>query len=199
MHGRTVVVSNDAALRIKAAQLGLEAMEHQRLRGRAARRAPRRLDARSRSAAATIDLIYANPTRHRRSTSSTAPTPSCCGRSSPTATRCSAPAASRALVRHLDGELEPLQRVPEPWGLRPRSKEQQFALDLLLDPEVRVVALDGMAGTGKTILALAAGLEQVMETAPLRQGRRVPAGRPRRQGRARLPARARSTRSSTRG
>jgi PhoH-like ATPase len=69
-----------------------------------------------------------------------------------------------ALVRHVDGEVEPLQRVPEPWGLRPRSKEQQFALDLLLDPEVRVVALDGMAGTGKTILALAAGLEQVMET-----------------------------------
>ncbi len=55
-------------------------------------------------------------------------------------------------------------RVPEPWGLRPRSKEQQFALDLLLDPEVRIVALDGMAGTGKTLLALAAGLEQVIET-----------------------------------
>src|SRR5205085_8584094 len=69
-----------------------------------------------------------------------------------------------ALVRHHDGELVALQRVPEPWGLRPRSKEQQFALDLLLDPEVRIVALDGMAGTGKTLLALAAGLEQVMET-----------------------------------
>jgi PhoH-like ATPase len=69
-----------------------------------------------------------------------------------------------ALVRHREGELEPMLRVPEPWGLRPRSKEQQFALDLLLDPEVRVVALDGMAGTGKTILALAAGLEQVMES-----------------------------------
>jgi PhoH-like ATPase len=48
--------------------------------------------------------------------------------------------------------------------LRPRSKEQQFALDLLLDPEVRIVALDGMAGTGKTLLALAAGLEQVIES-----------------------------------
>jgi PhoH-like ATPase len=66
-------------------------------------------------------------------------------------------------VRHRDGALSAIQRVPEPWGLRPRSKEQQFALDLLLDPDVRVVALDGMAGTGKTILALAAGLEQVME------------------------------------
>src|SRR3546814_15077177 len=57
-----------------------------------------------------------------------------------------------------------MQRVPEPWGLRPRAKEQQFALDLLLDPDIRVVALDGMAGTGKTILALAAGLDQVIES-----------------------------------
>src|SRR3546814_13571273 len=56
-----------------------------------------------------------------------------------------------------------MQRVPGPWGLRPRAKEQQFALDLLLDPDIRVVALDGMAGTGKTILALAAGLDQVIE------------------------------------
>ena len=43
VHGRTVVVSNDAALRIKAAQLGLEAMEHQRLRGRSLLRAAGRL------------------------------------------------------------------------------------------------------------------------------------------------------------
>src|SRR3546814_3732717 len=57
-----------------------------------------------------------------------------------------------------------MQRVPGPWGLRPRAKEQQFALDLLLDPDIRVVALDGMAGTGKTILALAAGLDQVIES-----------------------------------
>ena len=54
-----------------------------------------------------------------------------------------------ALVRHVDGELEPMQRVPEPWGLRPRSKEQQFALDLLLDPEVRIVALEEMKLTAK--------------------------------------------------
>jgi len=68
-----------------------------------------------------------------------------------------------ALVRCQGGRLVPLTRQLEAWGLRARSKEQHFALDLLLDPEVRVVALDGMAGTGKTILALAAGLEQVME------------------------------------
>jgi PhoH-like ATPase len=53
--------------------------------------------------------------------------------------------------------------APEAWGLRARSKEQRFALELLLDPEVTVVALDGRAGTGKTVMAIAAGLEQVVE------------------------------------
>jgi PhoH-like ATPase len=43
-------------------------------------------------------------------------------------------------------------------GIRPRNKEQSFALDLLLDNSVRLVTLVGMAGTGKTLLALAAGL-----------------------------------------
>jgi PhoH-like ATPase len=51
----------------------------------------------------------------------------------------------------------------EAWGLRGRSKEQRFALELLLDPEVTVLALDGRAGTGKTVMAIAAGLEQVVE------------------------------------
>jgi PhoH-like ATPase len=53
---------------------------------------------------------------------------------------------------------------PEAWGLRARSKEQRFALELLLDPAVSVVALDGRAGTGKTVMAIAAGLEQVVES-----------------------------------
>jgi PhoH-like ATPase len=53
--------------------------------------------------------------------------------------------------------------APEAWGLRARSKEQRVALELLLDPEVTVVALDGRAGTGKTVMAIAAGLEQVVE------------------------------------
>jgi PhoH-like ATPase len=45
-------------------------------------------------------------------------------------------------------------------GLRPRNKEQSVALDLLLDDNVRLVALLGKAGTGKTLLALAAGLQR---------------------------------------
>jgi PhoH-like ATPase len=64
-----------------------------------------------------------------------------------------------------------LVKVPDDltaWGLRPRSKEQRFALDLLMDPTLPIVALSGAAGTGKTILALAAALEQVFEP-PSRQ------------------------------
>jgi len=48
------------------------------------------------------------------------------------------------------------------FGIRSRNKEQAFAIDLLLNPEVEVVTLIGKAGSGKTLCALAAGLEQVM-------------------------------------
>src|SRR5581483_6295789 len=51
----------------------------------------------------------------------------------------------------------------EAFGLHGRSAEQRIALDLLLDNEVGIVSLGGRAGTGKSALALCAGLEQVME------------------------------------
>jgi PhoH-like ATPase len=58
-------------------------------------------------------------------------------------------------------------RVPRDgvMGVRPRNKEQSFAIDLLLDESVRLVTLVGKAGTGKTLLALAAGLKRTMEDA----------------------------------
>ena len=49
------------------------------------------------------------------------------------------------------------------WGVRPRNKEQNFAMNLLMDPNVKVLSLVGRAGSGKTLCALAAGLEQVLE------------------------------------
>jgi PhoH-like ATPase len=49
------------------------------------------------------------------------------------------------------------------WGIRARNKEQSFALDLLLNDEVRLVTMVGKAGTGKTLLAIAAGLQKTME------------------------------------
>lgn len=49
------------------------------------------------------------------------------------------------------------------WGVQARNPEQNFALNLLLDPEVDFLSLLGVAGTGKTLLALAAGLAQTLE------------------------------------
>jgi len=69
-----------------------------------------------------------------------------------------------ALSRYVDGELRPLSHPnAKCWGLRARNKEQKFAMELLLDDAVRVVTLVGNAGTGKTLLALAVGMEEVME------------------------------------
>lgn len=51
------------------------------------------------------------------------------------------------------------------WGIRPRNMEQCFALDLLLNDEIKLVTIVGKAGTGKTLLAIAAGLHKVTEEA----------------------------------
>ncbi|HUG83953.1 MAG TPA: PhoH family protein [Euzebya sp.] len=69
-----------------------------------------------------------------------------------------------------DGAI--VQRVagsPRAFGAQPRDVRQTFALDLLTDPTVPCVSLMGMAGTGKTFLALAAGLEQVVEQSTYRR------------------------------
>jgi len=49
------------------------------------------------------------------------------------------------------------------WGITTRNREQNFALNMLMDPEIDFVTLTGTAGTGKTLLALAAGLVQVLD------------------------------------
>ncbi len=65
--------------------------------------------------------------------------------------------------------MKPLRRINGAfnkkgiWGVSPKNKEQMFAADLLMDDEVPIVSLIGKAGSGKTLLALAAGLAQVLE------------------------------------
>ena len=49
------------------------------------------------------------------------------------------------------------------WEVRAKNKEQQFALDLLMDPEIKIISLIGLAGSGKTLIALAAGLQQILD------------------------------------
>ena len=61
----------------------------------------------------------------------------------------------------------PLQRIPQKkdgiWGVQAKNKEQAFALDLLMNPNIDIITLVGKAGSGKTLCAIAAALEQTME------------------------------------
>jgi len=72
-----------------------------------------------------------------------------------------------ALARYhaSEGRLLPLANLPKDgiWGIQPRNREQQFAFDLLLDDDIQLVTLNGKAGTGKTLLAIAAGLLKVAD------------------------------------
>jgi len=62
------------------------------------------------------------------------------------------------------GKAVPVKKLREGvWGIKPRNREQHFALDLLLDDNVKLVTLVGKAGTGKTLLAIACGLQKVAE------------------------------------
>lgn len=151
----TCIVSNDAALRIKAAHLGLTALEHRPVNGGRSEKpmgwstfdtsveiidSLYKSEGIEKSAIKDAEGLYENNFAVLR-----------CGSQS-------------ALTRCRDNELRLMQQsAPEAWGLRARNKEQRFALELLLDPQITVVALDGRAGTGKTVLAIAAGLEQVVE------------------------------------
>ena len=61
------------------------------------------------------------------------------------------------------GQLRLVRGDRDMFGLHGRSAEQRLAIDLLLDPEIGIVSLGGRAGTGKSALALCAGLEAVLE------------------------------------
>jgi len=75
-----------------------------------------------------------------------------------------------AQVKELNGKTAVLQTLRDyghpkhaVWGLTARNREQNFALNLLMNPEIDFVTLLGQAGTGKTLLALATGLAQTLE------------------------------------
>lgn len=69
-----------------------------------------------------------------------------------------------ALARFFRGHLHSLAHAESSnFGIRARNKEQRFALELLINDAIKIVTLIGRAGTGKTLLALAVGLEKVVE------------------------------------
>lgn len=85
-------------------------------------------------------------------------------------------APNDVIFRELDGGIMALEPVRDfsmkgntVWGIHARNREQNFALNLLMDPELDFVSLLGTAGTGKTLLALAAGLTQTLEDKRFRE------------------------------
>ncbi len=77
----------------------------------------------------------------------------------------------QAQVKELNGKTAVLETLHDymhsknnVWGITARNREQNFAFNILLNPDIDIVTLVGQAGTGKTLLALAAGLAQVLET-----------------------------------
>ncbi len=151
----TCLVSNDAALRIKAAHLGLTAEEHHPLARSSSDRAMGWVTLEADATA--VDTLYSSGATEL---SGVVGAESLYNNNFAVLRH----GSQSALARVRDNKLRLLEnKTPEAWGLRPRNKEQRFALELLLDPAISVIALDGRAGTGKTVIAIAAGLEQVVE------------------------------------
>lgn len=71
----------------------------------------------------------------------------------------------QAIVRMdpFENAIVPLRQYKNVWGIRARNMGQKLALDLLLDDRIKLVSLVGMAGTGKTLLAIAAGLQKCLD------------------------------------
>ena len=72
----------------------------------------------------------------------------------------------KSALARFKNSFEPLQPVIHKdihdWNINARNKEQAFAIDLLLDPDIKIVSLIGRAGSGKTLMAIAAGLQQTI-------------------------------------
>jgi PhoH-like ATPase len=157
-----VLVSKDMPLRIKAASIGLAAEEYLAEQVETGWTGMAELDV----SGDEVDLLYADDALDLES-----------ARELPCHTgvvllseRGSALARVAA-----DKTLQLVRGDRDAFGVHGRSAEQRIALDLLLDPEVGIVSLGGRAGTGKSALALCAGLEAVLER---RQHKKVVVFRP---------------------
>ena len=150
--GRDVVlVTKDLPLRVKASAIGIEAEEY---RAELAISSGWTGMAEINVSAAVIDALYENDRT---------PCPEATDLPVHTGVVLSSERGS-ALARVMpDKQLRLVRGDREAFGVHGRSAEQRIALDLLLDNEVGIVSLGGRAGTGKSALALCAGLEAVLE------------------------------------
>ncbi len=153
--GRLVLVSQDTNIRIKANALGIESVPYEGESG-STEEIYRGFN--------TRELEPAEIDRHRRVASLKIP-----GEFHPNEGLVLQNKENRddyLVYRYLTRAAE-FRQIPDfrdgVWDVKPRNPQQTLALELLLDPEVSIVTLMGKAGTGKTLLALAAGLQLMMD------------------------------------
>jgi PhoH-like ATPase len=152
--GRIVIVSKDIVVRVKAEAIGLEAEDYQNLkfsyeniyRGYRRLEVPKRdIDTFFKEGFLPLDIPDLLPNEYCLLTS---------------------PEQSSAIGKFnvVAKRLEPLMKFSKDiWGIQPLNVEQKCALDLLLRDDIKLVTMLGPAGTGKTLLALAAGLRKVFD------------------------------------
>jgi PhoH-like ATPase len=145
-----VLVSKDMPLRIKAASIGLQAQEYLAEQVESGWTGMAELEV----AASEVDTLYANDTLDLPE-----------ARDLPCHTGLVLLSERGSALGRVgpDKQVRLVRGDREAFGVHGRSAEQRVALDLLLDPDVGIVSLGGRAGTGKSALALCAGLEAVME------------------------------------
>lgn len=150
-----VLVSKDFVMRVKSEAIGLESEDYENLkvsyehmyRGYRKIQVPKR----------EIDMFFKDGYLEFDSGSSFLANEYCC---------LTSPELSSAVCKYnpQTKRLEPLLKLTRDiWGIQPLNFEQKCALDLLLRDDIKLVSLIGQAGTGKTLLALAAGLKKVFD------------------------------------
>lgn len=154
MGDHVVIVSKDFVVRVKAEAIGLEAEDYENLkfsydniyRGYRKLEVPKReIDTFLKDGFLTLDIPDLLPNEY---------------------CLLSSPEQSSAVCKFNPAtkRLEPLMKLAKDiWGIQPLNVEQKCALDLLLRDDIKLVTMIGPAGTGKTLLALAAGLRKVFD------------------------------------
>lgn len=152
--GHVVIVSKDFVVRVKAEAIGLEAEDYENLkfsyeniyRGYRKIEVPKRdIDLFLKDGSLPIDIPNLYPNEYCVLTS---------------------PEQSTAVTKYNADtkRLEPLIKLQKDiWGIQPLNVEQKCALDLLLRDDIKLITMIGPAGTGKTLMALAAGLRKVFD------------------------------------
>jgi PhoH-like ATPase len=151
--GKVIFVSKDFAARIKAEALGIEAEDYENLKFSFDNiyRGVRRIE----TSKEAIDHFYKDSTMKADGLE---PKPN-------EYFVMNSPEHSSAVGKYdsYKQQIEPLLKVPNIWGIKPKNVEQRCAIDLLLRDDIKLVTLIGQAGTGKTLIALACGLRKVFD------------------------------------